>query len=224
MRILAVDDDPGFLRTIERACREAGITCIGAQSAEEAVGCARESGPGQFDVVLLDVHMPGIDGWDCCSMLRKIDPQLAVVFLTDLSSPTEADQGLALGAEDIIIKPTTLDALAARLKYLRGRHERPHSIRVGTLRFNLVQHSAEICGRPIDLTHQEFRLLLELALARGATISKVTLLQRIWPADPDPATNRVEVHVANLRRKLKQAGVDVVRTVWGEGYALTITD
>jgi DNA-binding response OmpR family regulator len=224
MRVLAVDDELGFLRLIDHACKEAGMTCTGASSAGEAVNCVREAGPGYFDAVLLDVGMPEVDGWECCTLLRQVDPQIPVVFLTTLENGNEADRGLTLGAEDIIAKPTSFGILVGRLKYFRDRHERTRSIRAGRLRLNLVRHSMELDGKPIELTLQEFKVLLELVLARGATLSKAALLERVWHAQSDPGTNRVEVHVANLRRKTRVAGVDVIQTVWGEGYALRMLD
>jgi DNA-binding response OmpR family regulator len=224
MRVLAVADELGVLGLIEMACREAGMSCVGATSAAESLSCLRECGPGYFAVALLDAAMLVVVGWEWCRLLLQIDPDLELVFLVNMETPGELDQCLAFGVEDYIVKPLSLEALVPRLKLARRRHERPHAIQIGVLRFDLVQHAAFVQGQRLDITDREFSILLHLALQRGVPVSKAALLDHIWHLRSDRESNRVEVHIANLRRKLRAAGGDVIRTVWGKGYSVPIMD
>jgi DNA-binding response OmpR family regulator len=224
MRVLAVADELGVLRLIESACREAGMPCIGVSSAVESLSCLRDGGPGYFAVALLDAAMLDVTAWECCRLLRQIDPDLELVLLVEMEVPDELAQVLALGAEDYIVKPLNRDVLLARLKLARQRHERPHVIEIGVLRFDLVQHSVFVRGRRLNATDRESSILLHLALQRGEPLSKAALLDLIWHQRSDRGSNRVEVHVASLRRKLREAGTDVIRTVWGKGYSVPTSD
>jgi len=223
MRVLAVADEPGVLGLFERACREAGMTCIGVSSAGEAVSSLREWGPGDFTIALLDMALLVVSGRECWKLLRQIDPDLIGVFLINPEG-SEREHALALGAEDYILRPPSLEDLSARLKAIRDRYGKPHAVRVGRLRFDLAPDSTYVDGKRINLTHYESRILFELALAHGAPVSKAELIERIWHTRSEGRSNLLQVHIADLRRKLRAAGADVIRTVWGKGYLIPVVD
>src|SRR5262249_10769210 len=157
MRVLAVADEPGVLSLLENACRNAGVTCVGASSSENALASLREWGPGYFAIVLIDAALLAVSCWECWKLLRQVDPDLSGVFLINLERG-EAEGALDLGAEDYIVKPASLQDLTAKLKYLRSHDEKPHAVRFGRLRFNLGPDSTYLDGKPLDLTHHESRI------------------------------------------------------------------
>jgi DNA-binding response OmpR family regulator len=224
MRILAVAEEVGVVRLIEAACKTADISCIAATSPDDAVGWVRECGLGFFDVALLDAAMLVVTGWACCGVLRGIDAGLELVMLLNLERGDEVECGLAFGAEDFIVKPLTHESLVAKLRYIRERHKRPHVIHVGPLRYDPVQHSTFVNGHRVDLTDCEARLLLELCLHHGEIVTHAQLFERIWHMPAANGSNREMAHMANLRRKLRAEGADVIHTVWGKGYCIPRED
>ena len=224
MRVLAVADELGVLRLIEAACQEAGMACMGVTSTSESIACLRECGPGCFAVALLDTAMLILAGWEYCRVLRQLDPDLELVLLVEMELPSELDQVLTLGAEDYIVKPLIRDVLVAKLKLARQRHERPHVVEIGVLRFDFVHHALFVVGKRVEATDRESSILLHLAMRRGEPVSKAALLESIWHLRSARGSNRVEVHIAGLRRKLRAAGADIIRTVWGKGYSVPIAD
>jgi len=224
MRVLAVADETGVLRLIETACRQAGMGCTGVSSVAEGVSCLREWGPGYFAIALLDAAMLFLSGLEYCRLYCQLDPDLELIFLVRVEFPQELDLVFALGAEDFIVKPIDPGVLFARLKLARQRHERPHVVEKGVLRIDLVRHAVFVEGKRIDLTEMETSILLQLALQHGEPLSKADLLERIWHQRSEKGSNRVEVHMAGLRRKFRAAGFEIIRTVWGEGYLLVLQD
>jgi two-component system alkaline phosphatase synthesis response regulator PhoP len=224
MRVLAVADELGVLRLIEAACQEAGMACVGVSSAAEGISCLREWGPGYFAVALLDAAMLVLTGVEYCRRLRQLDPDLELIFLINPDMPGELDQVLAVDADDYIAKPLSAGRLVAKLKFLRRRHQRPHAVEIGVLRFDFVEHAVFVEGKRRDLTERESSILLHLALQHGEPVSKAELLERIWHHRSTRGSNRVEVHIASLRRKIGPNGVNIIRTVWRKGYSVPVVD
>lgn len=189
-------------------------------SGEEALQLLAERGPGAFDLLLLDVMLPGSSGWDVLEHLRRNGDTTPVIFLTARSAVDERVKGLRLGADDYVVKPFEFTELLARIEAVRRRNAHGTTIVLGALRLDLELRVAEIGSRRVEMSPKEFELLVVLVRARGRVLSRAELLERVWGMGFDPGTNVVNVTVARLRRRLEAWMPDAIRTVAGEGYAL----
>jgi two-component system OmpR family response regulator len=219
MRVLVVDDDPGFLRYAALALEEAQIEYVAVPDARAAWDTLAQHSAGHFDVILLDVEMPGIDGWDFLKELRARDIQVPVIFVTGHDAVEQRIKGLRLGADDYIIKPFEFEELVARLEAVLRRHASAQ-IEVGDIKLNLAHRRLERAGEEIELSPREFELLLALALARGRVLSRKELLREVWRLEFEPGTNVLDVHMTRLRKKLGRRGGSPIETVRGQGYRL----
>jgi two-component system copper resistance phosphate regulon response regulator CusR len=213
---LIVDDDAKFRGYIGRGLQESGLDCSSAGDTDEALELLCR---GHFDVILLDVMMPGRSGWEFLQDLRRRDQQTPVIFLTARHAVEERVKGLRLGADDYIIKPFEFSELLARIEVVLRRRPRA-ALEVGDLRLDLSRRVVERGGRRIRMTPQEFDLLRVLVEARGRVLSRSELLREVWNVDFDPGTNVVQVQVARLRRKIDACGPPLIQTVVGRGYAI----
>ena len=222
VRVLLVDDDPAFRRHTSVGLTDAGIDHDAASSAAEALRFLEARGPDVYDVVLLDVEMPGRTGWELLRELRELGHDVPVIFLTVHEALEERVKGLELGADDYIVKPCQLEELRARLHAVVRRRNRDEIVKVGDLRLDLALRKAERSGNGIDLSPREFELLTVLARSAGTAVSRRELMRRVWGADGDSNTNVLEVHVWRLRKKLEQFGPPVIETVRGVGYRMQL--
>ena len=220
MRLLVVDDDPKFRGFVRRGLTESGIDCATAGDASEALDVIADADAGSFDLLLLDVMMPGRTGWELLEELRGKGIMTPVIFLTARHEVEERVKGLRLGADDYIIKPFEFSELLARVDAVLRRGA-PVTIEVADLRVDFSRRVAERGGRRIELSPREFGVLCALAKARGEPVSRKALLEDVWEIGFDPGTNVVEVSIARLRRKLELYGARMIATVAGEGYRLT---
>jgi len=212
--LLIVDDDAKFRGYISRGLEESGIQCATAGDPDEAMLLLDEQ---RFDLILLDVMMPGRSGWEFLEELRKDGDTTPVIFLTARQAVDERVKGLRLGADDYIIKPFEFSELLARIEAVVRR--RPNlTVALGDLKLDLSKRTVERAGRRIDVSPQEFDLLRVLVEARGRVLSRAELLRDVWNIDFDPGTNVVQVQVARLRRKLEASGGPLIQTVVGQGY------
>lgn len=218
MHILVVDDDPKLRRYVQRGLEEAGHSCLTAADAVAAMATLREEGECAFDAMLLDVLMPGQDGFELCEELRSLDIDVPIVFVTARRTVQDRIQGLRLGADDYLQKPFSFDELLARLDAVHRRRESIPVLRRGSLTLRLADLVVERGGTAVELSRREFMLLRALVEARGAARSRSELLVSVWGVDFNPGTNVVDVHVANLRRKLARSGPNLIETVKGTGY------
>jgi two-component system copper resistance phosphate regulon response regulator CusR len=175
---------------------------------------------GAFDLILLDVMMPGRSGWDLLEELRGCGDATPVIFVTARHEVDERVRGLRLGADDYVIKPFDLAELLARIHAVLRRRGAPTLVQVGDLRIDLVRRNVEDAGRRIELSALEFSLLRALAEAKGRVLSRRELLRQVWDIDFETGTNAVDVQVARLRRKIGKSGPLLVQTVVGQGYRL----
>jgi len=217
MRILVAEDDLRLQRSLVKALSENGYAVDAAADGEDALFKAESS---DYDLVVLDVLMPLLDGWQVLERLRR-SKRTPVLMLTARDATRDRVKGLDLGADDYLVKPFSFVELSARLRALgRRQHGAPTRLRYGGLELDLVGRVATVDGRRIALTPIEFSLLTALLQAQGEPVTRRQLLHDVWGYDFDPGTNVVDVHVNRVRRKLEDAGVaDAVRTVRGRGYA-----
>jgi DNA-binding response OmpR family regulator len=217
-RILVIDDDTAITKLLKRGLSYEGFAVETAGRGVEGLTIARER---PSDLVILDVMMPGLSGFEVLARLRAADEQLPVLMLTGKDAPTDQVQGLESGADDYVVKPFTFDILLARIRALLRRHQSDHPtiLRFADLSLDTGSHLVHRGQRQVPLTSLEFRVLQELLLHSQQVLSKNVLLERIWGYDFD--ANVVEVYVKQLRQKLEAGGEPrLIHTIRGVGYVL----
>ena len=223
MRILVVDDEPDLVEALARGLRREGYAVDTALDGDEALAKASWT---PYDLVCLDITMPGVDGLEVCRALRAnpaegIVPR--VLMLTARDTLEDRVRGLDVGADDYLVKPFAFDELAARVRSLLRRDGgRSGSVLVvGSLVVDTARHEARRDDRLVDLTAKEFALLRYFMSRPGEVISQEELLDHVWDEHADPFTNTVRVTVGTLRRKLSiDDEPGLVETVVGRGYRL----
>lgn len=216
MRILVVEDDPLLAESLVRALQQQGYGVGHARRGQDADTALRTH---RFDLLLLDIGLPDVDGFEVLRRLRARSDATPVLVVTAREAVDERVHGLDLGADDYLTKPFSLSELEARVRALLRRAKPTLSTRivVGGLTVDSAARRARIDGRAVELTTREWTLL-ELFLARpGHALSKLTIARTIGDSVAAIAPNTVEVYVSRLRAKLEPAGI-VIRTVRGFGY------
>jgi two-component system, OmpR family, response regulator len=217
MRILVTEDEPRILSFLARGLEAEGFSVDSAADGAEAL---RRVGGSHYDLVVLDLLLPHVNGLTVLSELRRAQPELPVVILSARADLATKLRGFALGANDYVPKPFSLDELIARIRahLRRGAPGDSSVVRVGRLRLDLARRRASLEDRTADLSDREFRLLHHLALHPGEIVSRERLLAEVWGYHFDPGSNVVEVCVRRLRKKL---GPDApIETVRHAGYRL----
>lgn len=222
MRVLIVEDDPDFRDITSRALSNAGFDYHTVATGEEALAVLADPEQPAFDVVLLDVVMPGASGWDLLLEMREKGEEVPVIFVTGRESVEERVRGLRLGADDYLVKPIDFDELIARIEaVVRRRRELPDVV-VGDLRIVHGKRRVLRDGKVLPLSPREYDLLVALSRGHGETVSRRQLLREVWDVDTDPGTNLLDVHIGRLRRKVDAEGEPLIETVRGQGYKLRI--
>ena len=222
MKILIVEDDRKVAGFIEQGLKEEGFVVDIASDGEEATMLAHVY---EYDVILLDVVMPKKNGFQVAAELRREGRNTPIMMLTSRDSTEDVVRGLDAGADDYLAKPFKFDELLARVRALhrRGGAEVLEALTFGPVTMDRLRHTASVDGRPLDLTPKEFQLLEYFLLHPDQVIRRTTLLEKVWDMHFDPESNVVDVHVGNLRRKLKEAtGINLVSTVRGVGFSLRL--
>jgi two-component system, OmpR family, response regulator len=220
MRVLVVEDDVPMAAAIRRGLRAEGVVADVAINGEDALWMATAS---EFDAVVLDVMLPGIDGFETCQRLRREGVWAPIIMLTARDAVEDRIQGLDEGADDYLTKPFSLAELLARLRALsrRGAVERPAVIEVGNLRMNPATRQVWRGREEIALSAKEFVLLEAFMRRPGEVLSQLQLLEHGWDYDYENRSNVVEVYVRYLREKIDRPfGVRSLETVRGAGYRL----
>ncbi len=220
MRVLVVEDEVKMAALIRRGLSEQGLAVDIAGSGEEATVLASAS---SYDAIVLDVILPGIDGFETCKRLRSERVWSPVLMLTARGSLEDRVAGLDGGADDYLTKPFSFAELLARLRALtrRGGPERPTVIEVGDLRLDPATHEAWRGEAEIDLSAKEFTLLEAFMRHPGSVLSRTQLLEQAWEYDFEHRSNVIEVYVRYLRRKIDLPfGVTSLETIRGAGYRL----
>jgi DNA-binding response OmpR family regulator len=220
MRILLVEDEVKMARALRRGLEQEGHAIDVSSDGNDGLSKALEY---DYDAVVLDVMLPGRDGFSICRELRASGKWSPVLMLTARDSVDDRIRGLDAGADDYLVKPFAFGELLARLRALvrRGPSERPPVISVGDVELDPAAHTVTRAGRTVDLSAREFALLEFLMRHPGEVLSRTRILEQVWDYSYSGFSNVVDVYVAYLRRKLERPfGRPLIRTVRGVGYAL----
>jgi two-component system, OmpR family, response regulator len=220
VRVLVVEDDARMAAAIRRGLRFEGLIADIASGGEQALGMA---GATEYDAIVLDVMMPGLDGFETCRRLRADGVWAPVLMLTARHAVEDRVRGLDGGADDYLTKPFSLAELLARLRALarRGPHERPTVLAAGELRLDPATREVWRGDRRIDLSAREFALLETFMRRPGLVLTQLQLLESAWDLGYEQRSNVVEVYVRYLREKIDRPfGVKSLETVRGVGYRL----
>jgi len=220
MRILLIEDEPRVARFIKRGLGEEGHVVDVATEAAEGLALAHVS---QYDVIVLDVMLPGRSGFHVASELRSEGDTTPILMLTARDTARDIVRGLDVGADDYLVKPFDFEVLLARLRAL-SRRKRPivdTVLSFADVELDRLQHVVRRAGSELQLTPTEFRLLEALMRRPGEVVRRSELMDRVWGMSFDPGTGLVDVHIANLRSKLEAGGRPrLIATVRGIGFSL----
>jgi two-component system alkaline phosphatase synthesis response regulator PhoP len=221
--ILLVDDEPSIIQLSRMYLEREGFRIAAVNDGEAALASVARDHPA---LVVLDVMLPKLDGFEVCRRLRALNDPAAILMLTARDEDIDKVLGLEMGADDYLTKPFNPRELVARVKAILRRSERKVDdaapIRLGDLTIDPARREVRVDSRSLDLRMQEFDLLLALAEHRGLVLSREQILQKAWGFDFYGQTRTVDVHVAHLRRKMESSRVKI-ETVTGVGYKLVIT-
>jgi DNA-binding response OmpR family regulator len=222
MKILLVEDEAKLVSIIQRD--------LGAEGYEVSVALDGTTGlqmalKGDFQLIILDIMLPGINGVEVCRQLRQANAQAAILMLTALGTTENVVVGLDSGADDYMVKPFSLAELNARIRTLARRNgsgaPAPNLLQVADLVINVNERSVTRGGKPIELTATEYRLLEFLVKNRNHMLSRIEILENVWNIDFNMGTNVVDVYINYLRKKVdKDFEPKLIHTVVGMGYIL----
>jgi len=205
-RILVIDDEPAVVNVISDALTEEGMEVLGLTDAEQGLRAFYQFRP---DAVVLDLMMPGCDGWELCRRLRQVS-FLPVLMLTACSDADDLVRGFNLGADDYMTKPFSLEILRARIRALLRRSTPaamvPPRLQAGDVTIDMLSHEVTVGGRPISLTPKEFDLLVCLVRNAGRVVHRNELLGRLWngPGEPEKEAGRLSLYIWYLRNQIEE--------------------
>ncbi|WP_372006270.1 response regulator transcription factor [Tistrella mobilis] len=221
MRILLVEDDPSTARSIELALKKEGFVCDTTDLGEEGLEIGRLY---DYDLMILDLMLPDMDGYEVVRRLRAARVQTPVLILSGLTDTDKKIKGLGVGADDYVTKPFDMAELVARIQAVvrRSRGHAQSVIRTGRLTVDLDKQSVTVDDRPVHLTAKEYAILELLSLRKGTTLTKEMFLNHLYGGIDEPELKIIDVFVCKLRKKLTGAthGDNYIHTVWGRGYVL----
>lgn len=216
IRILAVDDEKPIAELLRLSLKQAGYECICAYDGIQAADLIEKE---TFDLILLDIMLPGIDGFELMEYIRTT--QIPAIFLTAKNAVADRVRGLRLGAEDYMVKPFDVLELLARVEGVLRRHGKLQTIlQIGDLQFNTLAMQVFRNGQEVPLTRKEYELALLFAQNRGVVLSKSTIYERIWGGEFPENTRTVELHIQRMKKKLGWS--EKIRPVFGMGYRLEV--
>ncbi|MCA3252535.1 MAG: heavy metal response regulator transcription factor [Pseudomonadota bacterium] len=223
MRLLVIEDEPKLAQYLHKGLSENGHV---VDVAHDGIEGRRLATGGDYDLVLLDLMLPGVDGFGVLAAIRERSRQLPVLMLTARDKVEDRVRGLEQGADDYLVKPFAFSELLARVAALLrrghgGQSQAITELRLGDLELDLIARKARRAGQRLDLTAKEFKLLTLLLRRRGQILSRTTLAEQVWDMNFDSDTNVVEVAVRRLRAKLDDPFErKLLHTVRGMGYVL----
>ncbi|MFN6515184.1 MAG: response regulator transcription factor [Nostoc sp. CreGUA01] len=222
MRILVVEDDVQLAEMLMEALTDAQYAVDVAQDGEQAWDCIKGL---EYDLVVLDITLPKLDGVSFCQRLRSHNNTLPVLMLTARDTLADKITGLDAGADDYMVKPFEMPELMARIRALLRRNSAAASFTGfgwGSLHLNSSTYEVNYADQPLQLTPKEFALLQLMVSSGRRVLSRAGIIERIWSLDDPPSEETVKSHIKSLRHKLKDAGAadDFIETVHGLGYRL----
>ena len=220
MRILIVEDERKTAAFLAKGLGENGFVVDVADQGEDGLHLARSVA---YDLVILDVMLPRIDGWSVLSAIRRDGAGTPVLFLTARDAVEDRVKGLELGADDYLVKPFAFSELLARVRSIlrRSPARQPDLIRVADLELDVVRHRASRAGQRLDLTPKEFALLSLLARRSGEVLTRTSIAEQVWDVNFDGDTKVIDVNVRRLRAKVDDPfEKKLIHTIRGVGYVL----
>ena|SRR5437588_11543213 len=224
MRVLLVEDDPRIARFVSQALREQAYAVDVTADGEDAL---YKAAINDYDAVILDVMIPGRDGFEVCRELRAEGLTVPIIMLTARDSVQDRITGLDTGADDYLTKPFEVAELLARLRALlrRGNAVRPATLTIADLVIDTRAHQVTRGNRKIELTAKEYALLEYLARERGRVLTRAEIAEHVWDENFDPLSNLIDVNINRLRRKIDDGfSTPLIHTRRGEGYMLAAPD
>lgn len=220
IKLLLVDDEPNILQFLEMGLQEEGFEVQTAQDGMTAVTIAKQFQP---HIIILDVMMPGMDGFEVCRMLKKTE-NVAIIMLTAKDEVDDRVKGLMLGADDYMMKPFSFEELLARIQ-ARIRNQFPNligEVELGAFRIDDRRKEILYEQKVLELSTTEYELLKFLVLNHGLVLSKAKILDKVWGYDFGGDENIVEVYIRSLREKLNDKEHRLIRTLRGAGYRVDL--
>lgn len=220
MRLLIVEDEKQICDTIAKSLYDAGYEVDTCYDGEEALECILAE---DYDLIVLDLNLPGMDGMDILRELRQKNEETKVLILSARGQIADKVEGLDAGANDYLTKPFHLDELAARIRNLTLRRFTQNDVVLtcSTLSFDTKSRKAYVSSEPLSLTRKETGILEYLMLNQGRPISQEEFLEHVWDSSVDNFSNSIRVHISALRKKLRSAmGYDPIHNRIGEGYVM----
>ena len=222
LKILVVDDEARMRKLVKDFLSVKGFMVLEASNGEEAVDLFFEQ--KDIALIILDVMMPKMDGWETCRTIRKYS-QVPIIMLTARSEERDELQGFNLGVDEYISKPFSPKILVARVEAILRRSNAVSSdlIEIGGIRIDKAAHQVTIDGQNIDLSYKEFELLTYFVENQGIALSREKILNNVWNYDYFGDARTIDTHVKKLRSKMGEKG-DYIRTIWGMGYKFEVTE
>lgn len=223
MKALVIEDDTGIGKLVKRGLEDAKFGVDWAMDGATGLTFAEEK---SYNVIILDVMLPKMDGWQVCKELRARRNRTPVLMLTARDAVEDRVRGLDLGADDYLPKPFDFTEFLARVRALVRRDKVHHTrmIHVGDLEIDTAQHRVSRAGQVIGLSHREYALLESLAANEGRVLTREAIQERVWMAE-NSCSNTVDVYIRMLRKKIDAAhAVKLIQTVHGVGYTLRLPD
>lgn len=224
LKILLVDDDPNIRQLVNLYLEKEGFEVTMAARGDEALKLFKESPP---NLILLDVMLPGMDGWQVCREVRKVS-NIPIIMLTAKDETFDKVLGLELGADDYVVKPFEMKELVARIKAVSRRFQAADApekeLAFPGLTININQYTVKYMGRELEMPPKELELLYFLASHPGMVFTREQLLEQVWGYDYFGDSRTVDVHVKRLREKLPEGESHgwMIKTVWGVGYKFEV--
>ncbi|MEO8741046.1 MAG: heavy metal response regulator transcription factor [Casimicrobiaceae bacterium] len=220
MRVLIVEDEVKMGNYLRQGLAEAGFN---TELLRDGIDAAHVAVTGDYDLVILDVNLPGMNGWSILRHIREAGSTMPVLFLTARDEVQDRVQGLELGADDYLTKPFAFTELLARVRALlrRGKVTEPQVLRAADLELNLSRRRVTRAGHRIDLTPKEFGLLELFLRRRGEVLPRSLIASQVWDMNFDSDTNVIDVAIRRLRAKIDDAhDVKLIKTIRGMGYVI----
>ena len=230
MKVMLVDDEPSFHVLVQSVCESVGHEFRGVGDSRQAIEVFKAYAP---DVVLLDIMMPYLDGYQVCEGIRALDSEVAVVFLSAKGAVPDKREAFSRGADDYLVKPFDGEELLMRLEALQRRSQRAkaqaapapsETLKVGEFEFDSVRQTLALNGTSVQLTPKEFQILYTLALKPETVMSKEELIEAVWGKEYLDDAISIAVYVRKIREKIEQnpAKPRYLKTAWGMGYSFSI--